>query len=237
MEHPHLMSTLSLGLGSRQSSYGSSLNQADSLPIAMAPLLPSCLKVETTNRFSSLVFRPVQPASSFDLELRTSNATAAAAVAAAGGSANNSGFQTPRKRSSLTGTERKTFYKLFTAMLKSNQLSASDKWERSADSKVSSKPSIAASSPEVEAAMLYENKTNDVIGATLRKGSSYSNDDGNDDGDNAVRWSLDVFDRERILVMNRALSSFSAFKFSAFTWHHIFLLLRRLVTVRSAIRS
>ena len=73
-------------------------------------------QVETTNRFTSLVSKPVLPNSvpGHENELSAGQNT--------GGS--SSGLTTPRKRSSIHGTDRQTFHKLFQAALKSNQLSS-----------------------------------------------------------------------------------------------------------------
>ncbi len=163
--------------------------------------LPTLHKVETTNRFTSLVSRPVLH-NPLERELSAIGGVGGFSGSGAGGSgwisgaAQSSGRQTPHKRSSITGTDRHTFFKLFTAMIKSNQLSASDKWERGGSGDPGSKymrdpshhvaaitpggrvgsaahhpqapkPSGASSPSDLEG-MRYENKTNDVIWLELQ---------------------------------------------------------------------
>ena len=75
-----------------------------------------------------MVSRPVQASSSNSYSGITPSASsasissAAAVVASGTNTAGSSGLQTPHKRPSVTGTDRQTFYKVFTAMLKSNQV-------------------------------------------------------------------------------------------------------------------
>ena len=74
------------------------------------------LQVETTNRVTSLASKPVLPNSiPQENELSAGQNT---------GGSSSSGLTTPRKRSSIQGTDRQTFHKLFQAALKSNQLSS-----------------------------------------------------------------------------------------------------------------
>ena len=84
-------------------------SRTDSLPLGMTPM-PVALRVETTNRFTSLVSSKQVLHSSNDLVTQGPP----------------SGYQTPQKRSSIGGsTDRQTFHKLFSATVKSNQLHSS----------------------------------------------------------------------------------------------------------------
>ena len=92
------------------------------------------------------------------------------------GGSSSSGFTTPRKRSSIQGTDRQTFHKLFQAALKSNQLSSEGGGggggtNGSASGGAGSYGRSPLPSPQIqEREEVYQNERGDVIWLELQVG-------------------------------------------------------------------
>ncbi len=97
--------------------------------------LSGILQVETTNRFTSLISKPVHHGANDELTAdgnhvapRSVSTDSASGVVGGSEKTLGVGFQTPVKRpSSGQSTDRHAFHRLFTSTVKSSQLSQSEK--------------------------------------------------------------------------------------------------------------
>eukprot|EP00095_Tigriopus_kingsejongensis_P011134 maker-scaffold1161_size58349-snap-gene-0.7 protein:Tk11134 transcript:maker-scaffold1161_size58349-snap-gene-0.7-mRNA-1 annotation:"hypothetical protein CAPTEDRAFT_214311" len=125
------------------------LGQTESVPLGMTRMPPG-LKVETRNRFTSLLSSKSVAEHRGVLE---------ASDASGLGNA-SSELLTPRKRtSSVSGTDRQTFHKVFSAMIKSNQLYSAEKLDRQA---------VYRREKSNNDAQVYQNDSGDVIWLELQ---------------------------------------------------------------------
>ncbi|XP_059082749.1 mitogen-activated protein kinase kinase kinase 4-like isoform X4 [Tigriopus californicus] len=127
----------------------SQLGHSDSVPLGMSRI-PAGLKVETRNRFTSLFSSKsvAQHRGVLDASDPSSLGNA------------SSELLTPRRRtSSVSGTDRQTFHKVFSAMIKSNQLYSAEKLDRQA---------MYRREKSYNDAQVYQNDSGDLIWLELQ---------------------------------------------------------------------